>query len=438
MILGLVYGYIPFMILPLFGFLDRIDQHLLEAGRDLGAGVFQTFRRVTLPLSKPGILAGLVIVSLPMFGDYYTNDLLGSTNTSMFGNLIDEAVQHGRPGRGDGGSLVLILMVLVIVPMLYYLRETGANGGGGMSETTRPGSSPAPARSAGVPAPPGGWRDPWRKPRFLQAVTMGYLVWSLVPVVIAIVFSFNAGRSRSVLAGVLLAVVVPGRVRFGLARPGAPVRDVPDVPALADHDVDRRAAWDRVRDRDRPLARAAGRRRELPDAALVRDARDHPGRLAVPAVLEPPGGGGPARDHGAAARAHHVPDLVPVHHRAGPSPIDRVRVRGIRDGSGGLTDPGVTQGASAAARAGDPGERGARVRRHGRRLRDRPVPVGACVVRAAVREDLLCGAFVADARRERGRDDHAGHDADRDRSVAWFYRRRITRGTADRRRLADF
>jgi ABC-type spermidine/putrescine transport system permease subunit I len=122
-VLGLVYGYIPFMILPLFGSLDRINQNLLEAGRDLGAGPFQTFRRVTLPLSKPAILAGLVIVSLPMFGDYYTNNLLGTTTTSMYGNLLDAAV--GQAGQGpELGSLTLILVVLVMIPMLYYLRAT--------------------------------------------------------------------------------------------------------------------------------------------------------------------------------------------------------------------------------------------------------------------------------------------------------------------------
>ena len=96
---------------------------LLEAGRDLGASPYETFRRVTLPLSKPAILAGLVIVSLPMFGDYYTNNLLGSATTSMFGNLIDNAV--GSSGQGpEAGSLVLILIVIVMVPMLYYLRAT--------------------------------------------------------------------------------------------------------------------------------------------------------------------------------------------------------------------------------------------------------------------------------------------------------------------------
>ncbi|MDH5223282.1 MAG: ABC transporter permease [Actinomycetota bacterium] len=122
-ILGLVYGYIPFMILPLYGSLDRIEQSMLEAGRDLGASPFHTFRRVTLPLSKPAILAGLVIVSLPMFGDYYTNDLLGSQNTSMLGNLINLAVF--QPGQGqEAGSLTIVLMLIVVIPMGYYLRET--------------------------------------------------------------------------------------------------------------------------------------------------------------------------------------------------------------------------------------------------------------------------------------------------------------------------
>ncbi|MGZ4148903.1 MAG: ABC transporter permease [Actinomycetota bacterium] len=122
-ILGLVYGYIPFMILPLFGSLDRINESLLEAGRDLGASPLKTFTRVTLPLSRQAILAGIVIVTLPMFGDYYTNNLLGTPKTSMFGNLIDNAVESTGQGPA-AGSLVLLLMVIVIVPMLYYLRET--------------------------------------------------------------------------------------------------------------------------------------------------------------------------------------------------------------------------------------------------------------------------------------------------------------------------
>jgi spermidine/putrescine transport system permease protein len=123
-VLGLVYGYIPYMILPLYGQLDRIDHEFLEAGRDLGASPAQTFFRVTLPLSRQAILAGLVIVSLPMFGDYYTNDLLSnSPRTSMIGNLIDTSISNS--GRtADAASLVLTVMVILIVPMLYYMRST--------------------------------------------------------------------------------------------------------------------------------------------------------------------------------------------------------------------------------------------------------------------------------------------------------------------------
>jgi spermidine/putrescine transport system permease protein len=122
-ILGLVYGYIPYMILPLYGQLDRIDGNLLEAGRDLGGSRFATFRRVTLPLSRQAILAGLVIVSLPMFGDYFTNNLLGSSRTSMYGNLIDNAISS-QGGAPEAASLVMLLIVLLLIPLWYYLRST--------------------------------------------------------------------------------------------------------------------------------------------------------------------------------------------------------------------------------------------------------------------------------------------------------------------------
>jgi ABC-type spermidine/putrescine transport system permease subunit I len=123
-ILGLTYGYVPYMALPLFAALDRIDPSLLEASRDLGAGRARTFWRVTLPMSRQAILAGLVITALPMFGDYFTNDLLsGSPGTSMVGNLINDAV--GTPGQAiTGAVLVVLLMVILLIPMLWYVRST--------------------------------------------------------------------------------------------------------------------------------------------------------------------------------------------------------------------------------------------------------------------------------------------------------------------------
>lgn len=123
-VLGLVYGYLPYLILPLYGQLDRINQSQLEAGRDLGASPSRTFWRVTLPLSKPGILAGVIIITLPMFGDYYTNALLSqSPRTTMIGNLIDYT--YVSPGlAAEGASLVLTVVVILILPMLWYLRYT--------------------------------------------------------------------------------------------------------------------------------------------------------------------------------------------------------------------------------------------------------------------------------------------------------------------------
>jgi ABC-type spermidine/putrescine transport system permease subunit I len=122
-ILGLAYGYVPFLVLPLFAALDRIDPRLLEASRDLGMGPAATFLRVTLPLSRQGMLAAAVITALPMTGDFYTTDLLsGSPRTNMIGNQIEFYLFEGSQ-KSSGAALVLILSVVLIVAMLYYLRS---------------------------------------------------------------------------------------------------------------------------------------------------------------------------------------------------------------------------------------------------------------------------------------------------------------------------
>ena len=122
-VLGLTYGYVPYMILPLFASLDRVPGSTLEASRDLGAGQVSTFLRITLPLSRQAILAGIVIVTLPMFGDYFTTALLASTrNTAMIGTIIVSSI--GSSLVQEGAVLVLILLALLIFPMLYFLRAT--------------------------------------------------------------------------------------------------------------------------------------------------------------------------------------------------------------------------------------------------------------------------------------------------------------------------
>jgi putrescine transport system permease protein len=121
-IMGLVYGYVPYLIIPLYAALDRIDQRLIEAARDLGAPPAQAFRRVVLPLSKAGTLGAVVLIALPMFGDYYTPDLMsGSPKTAMLGNAINGYVQGG-PDKALGAALTLLLSAFLLVFMLYYLR----------------------------------------------------------------------------------------------------------------------------------------------------------------------------------------------------------------------------------------------------------------------------------------------------------------------------
>src|SRR5690349_6154555 len=117
-ILGLVYGYIPYLILVLYAGLDRIDPALIEAGRDLGLGRARTFVRVTLPLSRQPIMTAMLITVLPMLGDYFTNQLMsGTTNTSMIGNVINQ--QLSTPlFQGVGAVLSLMMLLVLIIPMV--------------------------------------------------------------------------------------------------------------------------------------------------------------------------------------------------------------------------------------------------------------------------------------------------------------------------------
>jgi ABC-type spermidine/putrescine transport system permease subunit I len=120
-ILALIYGYIPYFILPLYASLDRIDRAHLEAARDLGASPFRAFLHVTLPLSKAGLLGGAVLITLPMFGDYYTPNIVsGAPTTSMIGNQID-LYFHGGPQPTVGAALTIVLSAFLVVLMGYYM-----------------------------------------------------------------------------------------------------------------------------------------------------------------------------------------------------------------------------------------------------------------------------------------------------------------------------
>ena len=120
-LVGLVYGYLPFMVLPLYAAIERIDPALIEAAWDLYADRWAFFRRVLVPLAKPGIIAGCVLVFIPSLGAYLTPDLLGGARSMMVGNLI----QHEYLVARDwplGSALSLVLMVIVMSSLIWYFR----------------------------------------------------------------------------------------------------------------------------------------------------------------------------------------------------------------------------------------------------------------------------------------------------------------------------
>ncbi len=120
-LLGLVYGYLPFMVLPLYAAIERIDPALIEAAWDLYADRWSLCRRVLMPLTKPGIVAGCVLVFIPSLGAFLTPDLLGGARSMMMGNLI----QHEYLVARDwplGSALSLVMMLIVTGSVLWYLR----------------------------------------------------------------------------------------------------------------------------------------------------------------------------------------------------------------------------------------------------------------------------------------------------------------------------
>ena len=121
-ILGLVYGYLPFMVLPLYTTLEKLDKSLLEASADLGATPWVTLTRIIIPLSAPGIRAGSILVFITCLGAYLTPDLLGGSKTVMIGNVIQNQFTSARDWP-FGAAASLALMALVMVLLIVVLRR---------------------------------------------------------------------------------------------------------------------------------------------------------------------------------------------------------------------------------------------------------------------------------------------------------------------------
>jgi spermidine/putrescine transport system permease protein len=124
-IAGLTYNFLPFMILPIYASLERIDQRLIEAAKDLYASARTAFWKVTLPLTAPGIVAGTLLTFIPAAGDYINAEVLGSQNQSMIGNVIQSLylVQRDYP---TAAALSFILMAVILAAVVLYIRFAGS------------------------------------------------------------------------------------------------------------------------------------------------------------------------------------------------------------------------------------------------------------------------------------------------------------------------
>jgi spermidine/putrescine transport system permease protein len=122
-LLGLVYGFLPFAVLPIYATLERLDKNLLEAAADLGARPIAVLTRVTLPLCAPGIAAAAILVFVPSLGTYITSDLLGGSKTILIGNLVQNQFTTARDW--PFGAAISIVLMIVAVLLMFTVRRRG-------------------------------------------------------------------------------------------------------------------------------------------------------------------------------------------------------------------------------------------------------------------------------------------------------------------------
>jgi spermidine/putrescine transport system permease protein len=125
-LIGLVYGYLPLMVFPLYVTLERMDRTLVEASKDLGAGRWATFRQVTLPITLPGLITGSILVFIPMMGEYVIPSILGYGRTFLMGNaLVDAFIQTRNWPFGSAMAVLLILVMLAVIVFYVWFLNRG-------------------------------------------------------------------------------------------------------------------------------------------------------------------------------------------------------------------------------------------------------------------------------------------------------------------------
>lgn len=127
-VLGMVYNYLPFMVLPIYSVLVKIDKSLLEAARDMGANEMQVFSKVLFPLSFPGVATGIIMVFMPAVSTFVISDLLGGGQTILLGNLIQNQFMAARNWQ-FGSAVSVLMMLMLVVSMGYFVKNSSKEGG---------------------------------------------------------------------------------------------------------------------------------------------------------------------------------------------------------------------------------------------------------------------------------------------------------------------
>lgn len=128
-ILGMVYDFIPYMILPIYSVMSKIDKSLLEASEDLGSNAFNKFKRVILPLSRPGIISGITMVFVPSVSTFYISQKLGGNKTMLVGDVIEYFFNAGPDYYNVASAISMVLMVLILISMVIMNRFSDDDGG---------------------------------------------------------------------------------------------------------------------------------------------------------------------------------------------------------------------------------------------------------------------------------------------------------------------
>lgn len=130
--LGLIYTYIPFMVLPIYASLERLDLRLIEASRDLYSTKWSALRHIVIPLASPGIFAGSILVFIPAIGAFIAPDLLGGGKNLMLGSLVQLQFSSAR-NWPFGSALAVVILCIVMLTLMVYARHARRNGGGGLA-----------------------------------------------------------------------------------------------------------------------------------------------------------------------------------------------------------------------------------------------------------------------------------------------------------------